>query len=162
MNNVKLLVFSDTHGFAQPMLDVVGDTKNVAVVFHLGDGMNDAELVKTAFPSVHVYAVRGNCDPPGPYPLEGCADFGGAAFFYTHGHTYGVKQDLTKLWIAAKTVGARAALFGHTHTPYYEFRAGIHLFNPGSISLTRIASSTYGQITFEQGEPKLEIMRFGE
>lgn len=157
---MKLLVFADTHGYTRQMLEVVRQNQDAAAVFHLGDGDGDAEILKAAFPAIHVYVVRGNCDAPGPYPLDGMATFAGMSIFYTHGHTYGVKSDLTKLWIAAKTAGAQAALFGHTHTPHYEFRAGIHLFNPGSISLTRIDSVTYGLIQLGKGEPKFDILPY--
>lgn len=159
---MKLLVFADTHGYARQMLDIVRNAQYAIAVFHLGDGIGDAEAIKSTFPNLNVYAVRGNCDAPGPYPLEGRTTFAGMRIFYTHGHTYGVKHDLAKLWIAAKTAGAQAALFGHTHTPHYEFRAGIHLFNPGSISMTRIDSSTFGQITLGEDEPRFEILRYGE
>lgn len=158
---MKLLVFSDTHGYNRQMLDVVRGNPDAAV-FHLGDGVGDAEMLKLTFPAINVHTVRGNCDAPGPYPPEGRATFGDLTIFYTHGHTYSVKRDLTKLWIAAKTMNARAALFGHTHTPHYEFRAGIHLFNPGSISLSRIDSTTYGQILLGKGEPRFDILRYGD
>ena len=45
------------------------------------------------------------------------------------------------LFERAKEKGADIALFGHTHTPFYEYRENIHLFNPGSV-----ANSEYGII----------------
>ncbi len=162
---MKLLVFSDTHGYPRPMLEVVQATPDVDIVFHLGDGVRDAERLREAFPGVGLYVSQGNCDGAGTgdYPVEGLVDICGLPVYYTHGHMLGVKNDLSRLWIAAKQRGAQVALYGHTHLPHYEFRAGIHLFNPGSISLPRSSSYTYGQILLHEEEaPRFEVMRHGE
>lgn len=157
---MKLLVFADTHGSSEKMLDVVANETEVYACIHLGDGVADAEKLEEAFPSLRVYRVRGNCDYAGFDPESGLVPFGGVLFFYTHGHNYGVKQGLASLWRTARSQGANAALFGHTHTPDYEVRGGIHLFNPGSLTSPRGAGPTYGRVTIQNETPFFEIRPF--
>lgn len=160
---MKLLVFADTHGYPKRMLEVVKKDRSAGVVFHLGDGVRDAEMMMAAVPNINLYCVRGNCDGYNiDYPTDGMATFCGLPIFYTHGDHYGVKGDLSPLWMAAKQRGAGAALYAHTHVPHFESRAGIYLFNPGSISMSRTDSATYGKITLGEGEPHFEIMRYEE
>lgn len=155
---MELLVFADTHGRPQRMLEVAAlHSKTASAAFYLGDGTRDAEQLAEAFPSLPLYTVQGNCDLASFDPEEGLAPFGGLLVFYTHGHTLGVKQDLESLWWRAKRQGADIALFGHTHVPHSEFRNGIYLFNPGSLAMPRFGSPTYGLITIAGGQPTFEI-----
>lgn len=156
---MKLLVFSDTHNRPQHMLDAVAEEQNADACFFLGDGANDPAALAEAYPQLPLYAVQGNCDPGSFEPYDGLAPFGGVLFFYTHGHTFSVKEGLDLLWWTARRRKADAALFGHTHIPYYEYRNGIHLFNPGSIALPRFGSPTYGRIIIENKTPHFEIVK---
>ena len=158
---MKLLVFSDTHHRAQRLLNTVAQHEgDVDACIHLGDGIGDALQLQGVFPHIPVYMVQGNCDPARNQPSESLEPFGGISIFFTHGHAYGVKDNLDALWWHAKRRGAGAVLYGHTHIPNYTFQGGLHLFNPGSLSLPRFGPATYGLITIADGAPTFEICRY--
>lgn len=151
---MTLLIFSDSHGHPQNMIDAIAAEPGADACIFLGDGVRQFAALAPVFPKMPLYGVQGNCDGASFEPEEGLAPFGGVLFFYTHGHSYGVKRGLDALWQAARRKGAAAALFGHTHIPYYELRGGIHLFNPGSIAQPRAGAPSYGRITVEDGVPE--------
>ena len=157
---MKLLVFSDTHGNAAPMLDAAGRETDANACFFLGDGVRDAQLLAEKHPALPLYVVRGNCDLAAPDPTEGLVPFGDLLLFYAHGHTLSVKMDLERLFWMATRRGADIALFGHTHTPHYECRDGLHLFNPGSIGQPRGGPPTYGIVTIREDVPEFRIVEY--
>lgn len=158
---MQLLVFSDTHGSSGKMLDVIDrNAKDAEAVLFLGDGEEDANAIEAKYPRLPLYRVAGNCDYASFCPESGLAAFGGVLFFYTHGHNYGVKAGLDKLAQEAKARGADAALFGHTHIAHYEKRNGIHLFNPGSLTIPRGGGPSYGRITLQNNLPNFEIIEY--
>ena len=157
---MKLLVFSDTHNSSRRMLNVMAEQKNVDGCFFLGDGSGDAIELESRYSNIPLYGVSGNCDYGSHYPPEGLVKLDGVKIFYTHGHTLGVKMDLGRLWQHAKSIGADVAMFGHTHIPCYELYNGIHLFNPGSLSIPRSGNATYGRIEITNGIPKFDILQY--
>ena len=47
----------------------------------------------------------------------------------------------------SRKIGAKIALFGHTHVPYNQYHDGIYMLNPGSIAFPRDCSRpSYGLI----------------
>lgn len=158
---MQLLVFSDTHGHAGKMMDVVDrNAGQTHAVLFLGDGVWDIETVQAKFPKLPVYCVAGNCDFGSFCPETGLAAFGQVLFFYTHGHMFGVKSNLDELARHARARGASVALYGHTHVANYQKRGGIHLFNPGSLSVPRGGASSYGVITIQNQTPRFEIIDY--
>ena len=158
---MKLLVFSDTHGYPQLMLDtLIQEREGLHSCFHLGDVARDVMPLQKAFPKLPLYVVQGNCDIGSFDSSEGLTPFGGLLFFYTHGHTLRVKHSLEELWERAKRSGADIALFGHTHAPFYQERDGVHLFNPGSLALPRSGPPTYGRILLQNGAASFDICKF--
>jgi len=130
---VKLLVFSDTHHHTTAMLNQIQDEKP-DVIIHLGDCLEDADDIRSVFPEITTYSIRGNCD----FGARGVDDLdfklGGFRFYITHGHRYHVKQGLYLLESEGETRKVDVVLFGHTHIPYME-KVGPTLFlNPGSSS----------------------------
>lgn len=79
------------------------------------------------------FAVRGNCDWVSDLPMELLLPLGGKRIFLCHGHGYGVKNGLLRLFYRAREQGADYAVFGHTHHSLIAQREGIFLVNPGSI-----------------------------
>lgn len=157
---MKLLVFADSHGRPEHMLEAASTHAEISdACFYLGDGIRDAEIMQKQFPGMPVYMVQGNCDYGAFEPLEGIVPIDGLLFFYTHGHAFQVKNSLDSLWWRAKRKTADVALYGHTHQPHYELRDGVHIFCPGSISMPRFGPSTYGIITVEDKTPKFTIVK---
>lgn len=153
---MKLCVFSDSHGAAENLIAAIRREKP-ALCFFLGDGERDLAAAQERFPDLPFFAVRGNCDLRSKRSASLTCTVGGVAFFAAHGHLYDVKyeSDLQRLTDAARETGADAALFGHTHRPFCERRAGILCLNPGTL-----ARGQYAVLTVADGtcEPELKTM----
>ena len=102
----KLIVASDSHGSAVTLQGVLDKERDADALLFLGDGVRDLDTACGPFPGLRVYAVRGNCDLAALEPPEGVAPFDGVNVLYTHGHLYGVKSGLERLWYAARERGA--------------------------------------------------------
>lgn len=143
---MKVLVFSDSHGKKQPMVDLVALHAPDAV-FHLGDVVRDTEPVRLAYPGLSFYQVPGNCDrTPDDPDQEGVARLAGKTVFFLHGHTRHVKLGYGAALHQAKALGADALLFGHTHTPLRLEADGVLVLNPGALQNGR-----YALLTWEPG-----------
>ncbi len=155
---MKVLIFSDSHHQTANMISALEkEADNVDACFYLGDGASDVRVIEQMYPSLALYAVQGNCDLGSTYPVEKKVTLGGLNIFYSHGHKTSVKRGFDLLWKRARKFRANVALFGHTHTPYYEYKDGIHLFNPGSISLPHMGLPTYGILTIEDKKAQFNI-----
>jgi len=151
---VKLLIVSDSHGNNRGLAAVIKAEQDADALLFLGDGLIDLASAQRMGPCPQVYEVRGNCDYDRTVPSERLVGFGGLLIFFTHGNGYEVKMTTGPLRKAAAERGADIVLFGHTHSPYYAYTDGIHLFNPGSISVPRVGRPTYGVLTITDGEPE--------
>jgi putative phosphoesterase len=149
-------VVSDTHRQPQMIKKAVEKLKDVDIIMHLGDNTDDVKQIQDNF-NGKVISVKGNCDFNVTAPSELIEVIEGKKFFITHGHNYGVKNDLTRLKYKALEVGADVALFGHTHIPLIIEDEGIYFFNPGSASLSRKGPNSVGVITIENGQIDIKI-----
>lgn len=147
---MELLIVSDAHGDTRALLRAAALHPQAEALIFLGDGVRDVPALAEANPRLRIYAVRGNCDYGSLEPEDGLAAFGGVLFYYTHGHRYEVKSGLDALARAAAARGADVALFGHTHIPVCEQRAGVTLFNPGALSSV-YGRGTYGVVSVQDG-----------
>ena len=144
---MKILVFSDSHRNVSAMEAAVIDERP-DYIFHLGDMESDADELRRLFPRIPVASVTGNCDFGRSGERYLLFELRGKRFFLTHGHFYGVKLSLDGLVNTALTAGADAALFGHTHSPYYAQVSGMMVINPGTVGMGR---RTYGVLTIKDG-----------
>ena len=140
---MKVLVFSDSHGRVQPMLDALAQYQPDAV-FHLGDVVRDGQTVQAHCGPVPFYQVPGNCDHD-LYPLaeEQVARLGGKTVFYLHGHTQRVKLGTAQAVRQAQNIQADLLLFGHTHRPLSACFDGLWVVNPGAVKDGRCALLTW-------------------
>ncbi|MCM1299857.1 MAG: metallophosphoesterase [Firmicutes bacterium] len=151
---MKILVASDSHDNYLNLKKAVEKEKDFQALVFLGDGERDYDIVTRSL-TTDTYRVRGNNDWDGSIAAAAAVRIGGFRFFLCHGHRYRVNTDLglDLLALAAKENDCQCALFGHTHCRHYSFRNGIHLFNPGSVSLPRDGSGrSYGIITDDGGK----------
>lgn len=131
---VKLLVLSDSHS-ALSFMRLCIDGVKPDVVIHLGDHYADGEAMKEEYPGIRFYQVPGNCDR---YRMDLTVAetlverVCGVKLFMTHGHRHGVKSGLGALIRDARSTGAQAVLFGHTHQAHCERVDGMWVVNPGS------------------------------
>lgn len=102
------------------------------MVIHLGDCIDDVEIIKSGFKG-EVVGVVGNCDCTSRFPNNQIIDINNKKIFFTHGDLYGVKNSLSSIIYKGKELGADIILFGHTHMLLSEEIEGITIMNPGSI-----------------------------
>lgn len=131
---MRILVISDTHGDLVRTKEVILSQPKAEIVFHLGDGNEQAEFIKTNFKDKMVVALKGNNDWYCDAPLRELVKFGGKKIFATHGHLYNVKWGYDDIYKAARDHGAKILLFGHTHHAYKDFSDGLYVLNPGTLS----------------------------
>ena len=128
---ITALVISDTHeniAFAEDLIA----TESPDVIIHLGDHSSDADEIKSDFPEIPMYSVRGNCDLMSFSPDRDVVPLGPVKAFITHGHLYNVRYGVDSLVYAAQEADCKIAIFGHTHTPYHEDIGGVKVINPGT------------------------------
>ena len=128
---MKLIVVSDTHGRAGRMKQIKERHPDADGLLFLGDGASEMRRFDTLYPLY--YAVRGNCDVASRLDDEQVVSLGGVDVLLAHGHLWRVKWDLLRLALRAREVGARVALFGHTHQPLATYEQGVFLMNPGAL-----------------------------
>ncbi len=144
---MKILVFSDSHGYINVMKKIIElhlEADGVDRVFFLGDGIRDVIMLSHMHPTLKFDCVLGNCDDyldlngelPGTVHTR-IIEAGGKKFVLTHGHKFDVKyglQDAADYGISEK---ADCVLFGHTHEEEDRvvegsFGGRVRMVNPGS------------------------------
>ncbi len=137
---MRLLAVSDTHGNDLILQELLVQYPDLDGYFYAGD----SELAYTN-PLFQTYAaVLGNMDYDANFPKTVTRTIAGTTIFMTHGHLYGVGFDRSRLADAAREVGARIAIYGHTHVAAAEQHQGVVCINPGSISQPRGALRDLG------------------
>lgn len=134
---MKALVFSDSHGKMDYLLEALKCHPDYEAIFHLGDVLEDAERIRRITP-YPVYMVKGNCDYSTKLKETLTVDFGGKRIAMCHGHRYlGFRGGTESLRYFGLQEKADIVMFGHTHIPLLEKTEDIILLNPGSISQPR-------------------------
>lgn len=160
----QALVFSDSHGYLENLLDVLKQHPKTEALFFLGDIQGDADRLRRATPHP-VYMVRGNGDYGTDLPRQIVTTFGGKKIALCHGHqylNYG-SVDLLRYW--AREQQADIAMFGHTHVPYLDENNYPILLNPGSISRPRQEGfiPTYAEMDIhESGEVSIRLCEYSK
>lgn len=141
---MRILVMSDSHGSGRSVEQAIEAQPEAQHVIFLGDGENDIENASYIYPDRVFHIVCGNCDFCSNKPLHQLITIADKRIFICHGHTYGVKSTYENAIKAALLENADILLFGHTHNAYTEYRDGLYIMNPGSLS--RASTSSYGFI----------------
>ena len=132
---MKILVLSDSHSAMRFMRTCVEAIKPQAIV-HLGDHYDDGETLKELYPQIPLHQVPGNCDRYRCDPWAAdvlCYPIGGVTLMMTHGHKHFVKSGQERLIADARSRGADAVLYGHTHIARCTREEdGLWVVNPGS------------------------------
>ena len=160
---MRLAVFSDTHRNIDGAVAAVNQYRPDLII-HLGDHFDDATELSEAYPHLTMHQVPGNCDYGriyGIHPETICYKVCGVTLFMTHGHNHDVKESLSALLWSARSSGAEAALFGHTHIPYCDKEpGGLWVLSPGSC---RSLSGSVGLIEVENHQIlSCRILRLGD
>lgn len=129
---MRILVFSDSHGSDRALEAALIQHKDAELIIHLGDGERDFDSIGYAVAGRRIVQVCGNCDFYSLLPNNEIIDVGGVRIFCSHGHTELVKHGTQMFIEKAKSLGARIALYGHTHQSVTAYDDGLHIMNPGS------------------------------
>ena len=152
---MKILVFSDSHGYYNRILPVIAQHDDVDMVIHCGDVLNDAiSLSKLINPGIILRYVVGNNDYAPSEPKEITIEAEGKKIFVTHGHLFGVKSGLDSLRKKIKE-GYDLVIYGHTHIANTEYYLGGTILNPGAMCYT--GRSSYAVVTIENDIIKTKI-----
>lgn len=138
---MRLIAFSDSHGHVGDLraaLRVAAAQGRIDACAFLGDGIADFEqiipLLQAHNPRMIIRSVVGNNDFRFfGEPTRAVIDMDGVKVFLAHGHYYGVRQGLERLAGEAATLGASAAVYGHTHQPLIQSVNGVITINPGAV-----------------------------
>ncbi|MDE7394650.1 MAG: YfcE family phosphodiesterase [Clostridiales bacterium] len=131
--NVKLTVFSDTHGNVGAIRSALAEINSSDYFVFLGDGYRDLCRVQDEI-TVPTIAVCGNCDLFCPLPSQEVITAGGCSILVTHGNAHGVKSSLLSLAAYAAQNDCAYVLYGHTHRALIREINGVVTINPGSAS----------------------------
>ena len=135
MVNLRILILSDSHAGISFMRFCISKLRPDHVV-HLGDHYEDGKVLAEENPTILFHQVPGNCDHDrcDPWAVDIlCYPIGGVMLMMTHGHKHGVKSGQERLIADARSRGADAVLYGHTHTARCTREEdGLWVVNPGS------------------------------
>ena len=147
---MKCLIFSDAHGYTHHIKEAIRMHPDAQVVFFLGDGLREVDMMAAEYPDKFWIAVCGNCDfysyfKDAQAKKTETVRLEGYTVTATHGDLFGVKYGTSGLIKLARETDSDIVLFGHTHAPFTkyvsEYEKPFYLFNPGSIS---VSSGSYG------------------
>jgi putative phosphoesterase len=145
-------VISDTHGLLRP--EAVKALRCSHHIIHAGD-VGTPEILVRLSAIAPVTAIRGNIDKgewARKLPETEVAEIGGVSIYVLH--------DLAKLDLKPEAAGFRVVIFGHSHIPKQETRAGVLYFNPGSAGPRRFRlPATVGKLIIGTSQIAAEIIR---
>lgn len=156
MKRMRLLVFSDSHGFCSVVEKALADHPKAEHVFFLGDGIRQMEEVSYQFPGPVYHMVAGNCDWGSDEKQQDLVTVAGRRIFYTHGHLHHVKFGLEKLLAAGQARSADLILYGHTHVADTKYENGLYIMNPGA---ARSTGESYGIVDITPAGLVLNIVK---
>ena len=156
---MRIGVISDTHMIISSIDELGGKIKGMDLIIHLGDNVDDIPTLQKNY-SGRIINVKGNCDFSTSVPNDRLEEICGKKIFLTHGHRYGVKDNLLKLRYKALETGADIVLYGHTHIAQIDYEEGIWYINPGSASLPRDGDRSFVIISIDKGKIMPNLIRF--
>lgn len=123
-SEIRVGLISDTHGLLRP--EALAALAGSDIIIHAGD-IGTPEILDALRRVAPTVAVRGNIDSA-PWttalPSTEQVELGAVRFFVLH--------DVAQLELDPVRAGFAAVVFGHSHKPTIENRAGVLYFNPGS------------------------------
>lgn len=147
---MKVAIVSDTHGLTDVIDYIKTLLKDVDVFIHLGDNIRDVRALSDGFKG-EVYAVLGNCDYEVGGEVEKVIEIGGKRFLITHGHKYGVKFSLNKIYYRGLELGVDGVIFGHTHVKMALKEGNLLIINPGSPSIPKDGDASIAFMEINEG-----------
>ena len=160
---MRIAVLSDTHLRAgKPLPRFVWEQlTQIDMILHAGD-LTNMGLLEELSCIAPVRAVRGNCDGwdvslPDRDVIE-CEAF---RIGLIHGDSGKGKSTAERAYSAFTDTSVDVIVFGHSHTPFMEWRDGTLLFNPGSpTDKRREPQYSFVLLEIQQGQIKARHLYF--
>ncbi len=157
---MKIAAVADTHGKPESIIIHLRKVKPEYLLF-AGDFYKDGLIIAK---KLHIEAaiVAGNSDVTDRSHQEQVITLMDHRFLLVHGHQFGVKNSLNRLYYYAEELNVDAVVFGHTHNPFCERLGGLWMINPGSPVRPRLnGPGTYALIEITDGNLNPQIRRLG-
>jgi len=166
---MNIAVFSDTHGNCEDMRSAIVDKGPFDMLFHLGDGIDDGQIIAEEF-SLPFHGVYGNEDYPyfNTMPERLCVKVYSWNFLLSHGHQLDInpyhakdkwEKNLKEMARLAKLKKADVFLFGHTHAALIEKLNGVVICNPGDQYISPNSMPTFAIISAAQHRLEIKILK---
>lgn len=133
---MRILIVSDTHRRHSNLERVIQKIGHLDLAIHLGDAEGEEEEIASIV-GCPLEIIAGNNDFFSRLDREKELQIGKYKVLLTHGHYYYVTVGIEQLVEEACARGKNIVMFGHTHRPCIEYKDGITVLNPGSISFPR-------------------------
>jgi len=148
-------VISDTHGLLRP--EAVAGLRGSEHIIHAGD-VGDPGILDQLAAIAPVTTVRGNIDKAAwarKLPETAVVDIAGISIYVLH--------DLSQLDLKPEAAGFQVVIYGHSHVPKQETRAGVLYFNSGSAGPRRFKLPiTVGKLVIDHTKVRGEIITIAE
>jgi len=161
---VRIAVLSDTHlrmGKTLPRF-VWENLTQIDLILHAGD-VTDIGLLEELAYIAPVRAVRGNCDGWDVLylPVRDVIECETWRIGLVHGNAGRGNSTPERAYNEFKDSSVNIIVFGHSHTPFMEWRNGILLFNPGSpTDKRREPQYSFGLLDIQQEEVNAKHLYF--
>ena len=147
---------ADTHGKTESIRKRLAVLNPDHILF-AGDLYKDGLKIASAL-HIPCTCVVGNCDGSRGRQEE-TVNVSGQKILVVHGHQYGVKRDLNRLYYHGIEMGVDAVVFGHTHYPVCERINGLWLVNPGSPVSPRLShQGSFASLEIDENGIKPKIL----
>lgn len=148
---MKILIISDTHGYAEMLKLVMEKVPEFDALIHCGDIEGQEEYIRETA-GCPCYMVAGNNDWSSDLARMITMNIDDYKIMITHGDRYGVSLGTEMLRDEAESLGADICFFGHTHRPLVDTKKNLTLVNPGSLAYPRQMSRkpTYGVMEIDE------------
>jgi len=156
-----IAVVADTHGRTGQITERLRRLRPDHILF-AGDFYKDGQSISRCL-NIPADIVAGNCDLSHRSKMEAVVSLGEYKILLVHGHQYGVKKDLNRLYYRGRELEVDAIVFGHTHSPWCEQIGEMWLINPGSPVMPRSAGpGSFAIITIDAYGLQARIMSMAE
>jgi putative phosphoesterase len=160
---MRIAVLSDTHLRAgKPLPRFVWEQlTQIDMILHAGD-LTNMGLLEELSCIAPVRAVRGNCDGwDVSLPDRDVIEYEAFRIGLIHGDSGKGKNTAERAYSAFTDTSVDVIVFGHSHTPFMEWRDGTLLFNPGSpTDKRREPQYSFGLLEIQQGQIKARHLYF--
>ena len=144
-------IISDTHSLLRP--EAVAALRGSDLILHAGD-IGSPDVLQGLRKLAPVIAVRGNVDTgdwAASLPFTAVAEIGARHIWILH--------KLEDLDLDPAAAGFSAVVYGHSHRPSQETKAGIIYLNPGSAGPRRFRLPvTLVRADFQSVPPRIEFV----